>query len=91
MLIDTASGTTVADVTTDSPISDYGQLAFDPTGSTVAVSYDNFEDQSAPAVELYDVASSELVGSLTGAAGFYCCGTSSTRRVAGWGCSGSIR
>ncbi len=72
VLIDTASGTTVADVTTDSLISDFG-LAFDPTGSTLAVAHENLEDESAPAVELFDVASSRPVGALTGPAGFYCC------------------
>ena len=69
-LIDTASGGTVADVATDYEISG---LAFDPTGSTLAVAYGNPEDESVPAVEFFDVASSQPVRSLTGPAGYYCC------------------
>ena len=70
MLIETASGRTIADVTTDYQLSLSG-LAFDPTGSTLAVGYRNIEDESAPAVELFDVASSRPVGSLSAPSGFY--------------------
>ena len=47
-------------------------LAFDPTGSTLAVALRSIEDASAPAVELFDVASGRPVGSLTGPDGYYC-------------------
>jgi DNA-binding SARP family transcriptional activator/WD40 repeat protein len=72
LLIETASGRTVADVTTDDEVTDYG-LAFDPNGSTVAVAHDNSADTSVPAVELFDVATSQPVRSLTGPPGYYCC------------------
>jgi DNA-binding SARP family transcriptional activator/serine/threonine protein kinase/WD40 repeat protein len=71
-VIDAASGRTVADVTTKYPISDYG-LAFDSTGSTVAVAYANSPDESVPPVELFDARSGQLVGSLPGPPGDYCC------------------
>jgi WD40 repeat protein len=65
VVIDAATGGTVADVTTDYPVSPYG-LAFDATGSTVAVSYADSDDPSAPAIGLFDVASGGPVGSLPG-------------------------
>jgi DNA-binding SARP family transcriptional activator/serine/threonine protein kinase/WD40 repeat protein len=71
-LIDTASGTTVADVTTDHEINDFG-LAFDPTGSTLAVAHGNPDDPSVPAVEIYDVASGRPLRSLSGPVAYYCC------------------
>ncbi|MGD9702437.1 MAG: BTAD domain-containing putative transcriptional regulator [Acidimicrobiia bacterium] len=71
-VIDAASGSTVADVTTKHPISDYG-LAFDSVGSTVAVAYANSPDESVPPVELFDATSGQLVGSLPGPPGDYCC------------------
>jgi DNA-binding SARP family transcriptional activator/WD40 repeat protein len=72
-LIDTTSGTTVADVTTEHEINDFG-LSFDPTGSTLAVAHGNPQDESIPAVEIYDVASGRPVRSLTGGpVGYYCC------------------
>jgi WD40 repeat protein len=73
VLIETAAGTTVADVTTAGDITDYG-LAFDPTGSTLAVAHGP-ADASAPAVELFDVDSGRLVRSLPGPPGYYCCST----------------
>ena len=72
LIIETSSGETVADVTTDYEISDLG-LVFDPTGSTLAVAYGVPEDESAPAVEIFDVATSQPVRSLTGPSGYYCC------------------
>ena len=70
MLIDTASGNTVADVSTDYRLA-LGALAFDPTASTLAVGYRNIEDESAPSVELFDAASGRPVGSLKGPTGYY--------------------
>jgi DNA-binding SARP family transcriptional activator/WD40 repeat protein len=72
-LIEAASGKTVADVTTDREISEFG-LSFDPTGSTLAVAHDNPPDQPGPAVELFDVASGRPVRTLEGPNGYYCCG-----------------
>ena len=69
MLIDTATGRTVADVTTDYELGDQA-LSFDPTSSTLAVAYGSPEDESAPAVELFDVVSGRPVSSL-GPSGFY--------------------
>ena len=63
LLIESASGATVADVTTDYLLSDQ-VLSFDPTGSTLAVGFEQ-GDESAPDVGLFDVASSQPVGSLT--------------------------
>jgi WD40 repeat protein len=71
-LIETASGRTIADVTTDYDVTDNG-LAFDPTGSTVSVAHDNSADPSVPAVELFDVGSGRPVRSLAGPPNFYCC------------------
>jgi WD40 repeat protein len=72
LLIDSASGSTVADVTTseEDQIPYFG-LAFDPTGSTLAVTHVSTEDESVPAVQLFDVASNRLIGSLTGPPGEY--------------------
>ncbi|MBA3289502.1 MAG: protein kinase, partial [Acidimicrobiia bacterium] len=69
-LIDAASGTTVADVPTDSELTDQA-LAFDPTGNTLAVAEFDGENYSAPDVELFDLASSRPVGSLTDPEAFY--------------------
>ncbi|MEO6350484.1 MAG: serine/threonine-protein kinase, partial [Candidatus Limnocylindrales bacterium] len=65
VVIDAASGTAVVDVTTEHPISDFG-LAFDPSGSNVAVAYANSPDATVPPVELFDATSGQLVGSLAG-------------------------
>jgi WD40 repeat protein len=73
LLIDMSSGRTVADVTTTDEISEYG-LAFDPTGATLAVAQSP-DDESGPAVELFDVASGRLVTSLPGPPAYYCCST----------------
>ncbi len=54
LLIESASGATVADVTTDYLLSDQ-VLSFDPTGSTLAVGFEQ-GDESAPDVGLFDVA-----------------------------------
>jgi DNA-binding SARP family transcriptional activator/WD40 repeat protein len=71
VVIDAATGKTVADVTTN-PIDPYG-LAFDPTGSIVAVTHDSGSDPSVSPVDLFDAGSGRPVGSLTGPKGFYCC------------------
>jgi DNA-binding SARP family transcriptional activator/WD40 repeat protein len=71
-LLDAASGATLADVTTDRQILD-GGLAFDPTGSTLAVADGIPGDTSVPAIETFDTASNQRSGSFTGPAGFYCC------------------
>lgn len=71
-VLDAASGRTIADVTTKHPISDYG-LAFDSTGSTVAVAYANSPDESTPPLELFDATTGQPVGSLPGPPGDYCC------------------
>ncbi|MEO6653156.1 MAG: BTAD domain-containing putative transcriptional regulator [Ilumatobacteraceae bacterium] len=73
MLIEAASGRTVADVTTDFEVADWFALGFDPTGSTLAVAYGEPEDESAPVVELFDVESSRPLKSFHGPAGYYCC------------------
>jgi DNA-binding SARP family transcriptional activator/WD40 repeat protein len=73
MLIDTSSGQTVADVTTAGEISDRA-LAFDPIGSTLAVA-ESPDDESAPAIELFDVATGRLVTSLPAPPEYYCCTT----------------
>ena len=70
VVIDTASGKTLADVTTEYPTSP-NALAFDPTGSTLAVGYANVEDESQPAVELFDVDSRRSVASLSAPSGPY--------------------
>ncbi len=70
MIIDAASGRTVADVATDYPIGDHA-VAFDPTGSTLAVAYEASEDESVPDIELFDVASGRRLRSLTDASGAY--------------------
>jgi class 3 adenylate cyclase/WD40 repeat protein len=70
LLIDRATGKTVADVTTDHELGDQA-LAFDPTGSTLAVTYAPGADPPAPAVELFDAASRRPVGSLTGPDALY--------------------
>jgi DNA-binding SARP family transcriptional activator/serine/threonine protein kinase/WD40 repeat protein len=70
VVIDTASGKTLADVTTEYPTSP-SALAFDPTGSTLAVGYANVEDESQPAVELFDVESRRSVASLSAPSGLY--------------------
>jgi WD40 repeat protein len=72
LLIDAATGEIVADVSTAAAIADFG-LAFDPTGSTMAVGHLRDEDGAVPAVELVDVTSGRPVGSLTGPPGLYCC------------------
>jgi|GEM_PF-4957441 DNA-binding SARP family transcriptional activator/WD40 repeat protein len=72
VLIDPSSGTTVSDVTTADEISEYG-LAFDPTGSTLAVA-ESPDDESGAAVELFDVDSGRRIASLPGVPGqYYCC------------------
>lgn len=73
MLIDVSSGRTVADVTTANKVSDYG-IAFDPTGSTLAVT-EAPADEAAPVVELFDVRSHRRVRALGGPPGDYCCAT----------------
>ena len=59
-------------------------LAFDPTGSTLAVAYVHVDDASVPAVELFDAASGRPVGSLPGPTATTSF-SSTTRPVAGWG------
>jgi multidrug efflux pump subunit AcrA (membrane-fusion protein) len=82
-VIDAASGRTVADVTTKYPISDYG-LAFDSTGSTVAVAYANSPDESVP------LSSSSTPGPVSSSVrspvprGIIAARSSTTRPVAGW-------
>jgi DNA-binding SARP family transcriptional activator/WD40 repeat protein len=71
-LIDTASGRTVADVTTGLQIVDWFAFGFDPTGSTLAVAVAD-QDGSAPAIEVHDVASGRLVRTLPGRPGDYLC------------------
>jgi DNA-binding SARP family transcriptional activator/WD40 repeat protein len=71
LLIDTSTGQTLSDVTTADEISEYG-LAFDPTGSTLAVA-ESPDDASTPAVELFDVASGRRVTALPGPPAYYCC------------------
>jgi WD40 repeat protein len=72
-LMDTASGKTVADVTTPLGVVDWFAFAFNPTGSTLAVAVAN-PDGSDSAIELNDVASSRLVTSLKGGPDdSYCC------------------
>jgi DNA-binding SARP family transcriptional activator/WD40 repeat protein len=73
MLIDSATGDTVRDVTTTAPITDFG-LAFDPTGSTLAVTHDALEPGSDP-IELVDVSSGRRVGTLAPLPDhpYYCC------------------
>ena len=90
MLIDTASGRTVADVTTDYEIGDYG-LAFDPTGSTLAVADEtprmNQRRPSSCSTSLrVDSSVRSPVRPATTAAL-----SSTTRLVAGWGRSGRCR
>jgi WD40 repeat protein len=69
VVIDTASGNTIADITTESPLGEFA-LAFDPTGSTLAVGLLS-EDESQPAVQLFDLVSGAPTTSLPGASGLY--------------------
>jgi len=69
MLIDASSGETISDNDTAGAIDEFA-VAFDPTGATVAVA-EIPDDESAPAVELFDVASGRRVASLPGSPGVY--------------------
>lgn len=70
LLIELPSGRTVADVTTDFHLSDHA-LAFDPTGSTLAVAFDRGLDPAAPPVQLFDTASRQPTRSLEDPTGGY--------------------
>ena len=70
-LIDPVSGQTVERITTDHHTGTARVLSFAPSGTTLALAYNERADETMPAIERFDIPSGRLAGSLPGPAGDY--------------------
>jgi WD40 repeat protein len=70
VLIDPTNGEIVEDVATELEVAE-GAVSFGPSSATLAVAYGNRPDDTAPAVQGFEVPGGRMVDSLSGPAGSY--------------------